>query len=662
MNVPSSLENKLLNFPQHWRHHHTAPACGTRLDTISCQLPVSHQFTMESYAATTSVNASNAEQPDFSQAFPFSANLDGVQQKVNWLLIHMTITLFCGIVAITIMCRLVARLSRHIRHVAILSNPQRQAFWERNQQNFSPWLKQHLLYAPLFGARHNRALTIFRNFKHNLTLGAIPGRGLVMLLALYGYCNLVYCLWVPWQTPTDQFFAALRGRCGILAALNLIPTVLFALRNNPLIWILQISYDTFNLFHRWLARLTILLALAHAFAWFCGTLSAGGWEAVHLGFFDKSHGLSFQAGLVGTVVFSLIFMQAWSPLRHAFYETFLNLHKVLIAIGLSAVYLHWKVDRIQQLPWFKVCAMLWVLEYVVRASRIVFHNISWKRGISQVTVEALPCEACRVTFRLAGYPLGRITGTHSHIYLPKISLHSSHPFSIAWADDNTRHSDVSLPVYECDTKSFISDGPPKTTCNQVSFVVRARDGFTRKLFDRAKAAKNGTFETWGFIEGPYGGHHSLASYGTVLLFAGGVGITHQMPFVRDLIRDSHHGLVGVRRIVLVWSIPSTEALEWIRAWMAEILQLPGRKDLLTVQVFVTKPKGRRDTISSSGSIHLHPGRCNPQVLIDKEVISRIGAMAITVCGPGAFSDDVRSAARKRVQTGVIDFVEEAFTY
>jgi predicted ferric reductase len=37
-------------------------------------------------------------------------------------------------------------------------------------------------------------------------------------------------------------------------------------------------------------------------------------------------------------------------------------------------------------------------------------------------------------------------------------------------------------------------------------------------------------------------------------------------------------------------------------------------------------------------------------------------MAVTVCGPGAFADDVRRAVRKRVQVGVIDFVEEAFTY
>lgn len=41
---------------------------------------------------------------------------------------------------------------------------------------------------------------------------------------------------------------------------------------------------------------------------------------------------------------------------------------------------------------------------------------------------------------------------------------------------------------------------------------------------------------------------------------------------------------------------------------------------------------------------------------------RIGAMGVTVCGPGAFSDSVRAAVREQVDVGNVDFVEEAFTY
>jgi len=49
-------------------------------------------------------------------------------------------------------------------------------------------------------------------------------------------------------------------------------------------------------------------------------------------------------------------------------------------------------------------------------------------------------------------------------------------------------------------------------------------------------------------------------------------------------------------------------------------------------------------------------------VLDQEIRERTGAMAVTVCGPGAFGDGVRKAVRKRVQVGVVDFIEEAFSY
>lgn len=41
---------------------------------------------------------------------------------------------------------------------------------------------------------------------------------------------------------------------------------------------------------------------------------------------------------------------------------------------------------------------------------------------------------------------------------------------------------------------------------------------------------------------------------------------------------------------------------------------------------------------------------------------RVGATVVTVCGPGAFADDVRRAVRDVVEGGTVDFVEEAFTW
>jgi predicted ferric reductase len=204
--------------------------------------------------------------------------------------------------------------------------------------------------------------------------------------------------------------------------------------------------------------------------------------------------------------------------------------------------------------------------------------------------------------------------------------------------------------------------PRDAGVTSVSLVMRARTGMTRKLYDRAANSPSGIITTWGAIEGPYGGHESMSSYGTVVLFAGGVGITHCVGYVHHLMLQYQAGTSSTQKILLVWSVPNTEALEWVRVWMDKILRMEGRREVLRIQLFVTKPRHRGEVISNTGSVQMFPGRCNPQTILQKEMQERIGSMGVTVCGPGAFSDSVRAAVRGVVQDGSVDFVEEAFTY
>lgn len=96
--------------------------------------------------------------------------------------------------------------------------------------------------------------------------------------------------------------------------------------------------------------------------------------------------------------------------------------------------------------------------------------------------------------------------------------------------------------------------------------------------------------------------------------------------------------------------------------MDSIWQLPGRRDILTVKLFVSKPRKAADIVSTP-SIIMQAGRCRPDVVLDEILPNRTGATLVSVCGPGAFADEVRSAARARIGKGaVVDFAEEAFTW
>jgi hypothetical protein len=180
------------------------------------------------------------------------------------------------------------------------------------------------------------------------------------------------------------------------------------------------------------------------------------------------------------------------------------------------------------------------------------------------------------------------------------------------------------------------------------------------MYDKAATCPDYTFTTFGFIEGPYGGHHSLDSYGTVLLFAGGVGITHQVMYIEHLIRGAYNGTTCTQQIKLVWVIPNSEELEWIRGWMDVILKMKNRRKILKVDLYISRPKKRVD--SKTTSITMRPGRPPTANIIDDAIKDRQGAMAIVTCGSGGFADGVRFEARKRIEDGAIDVIEEAFTY
>ncbi|KAF2230071.1 hypothetical protein EV356DRAFT_520207 [Viridothelium virens] len=572
----------------------------------------------------------------------------------------------------------------------------RQQYFMENHSKFWPALKRNLLYAPLFTKRHNRELQLSKA----ISGGTLPGRFHTLLLILYAACNIAYCLVLDWsRSDTASVVAELRGRSGILAALNLIPTVLFALRNNPLIWILGVSYDTFNLLHRWAARIVIFESVVHTLCWLANSIQSGGMHQVNESLTTST---SYRWGMIATVFFVFILCQSLSPVRHAFYETFLTGHRIAVLFAVIGVYVHLEKASLPQKPFLQCVFLLWGGEWLYRIYKLLYYNVSLQ-ACTKVRIEAMQNEACRVTF-FTPRAFPSTPGQHAHVYIPSLGWFGSHPFSVAWTASPTPASqDFSLTtppnldrvkkhdsyISEMDLEKAIaaqqfsspsSTNPPNydfsssssgnaiatsvtSTTTAVSFVMRARTGFTRQLYDRAAASPSRTLDNLcGAIEGPYGGHEPLSSYGTVVLFAAGVGITHQMPYLRQLLRGYAEGTVSTRKIVLVWTVPDTASFEWVRPWMEEILPMPGRREALKLLMFVTRPRNMRDVVSASGFVQMHGGRCNVQEVLDKEIWERVGAMCVTVCGPGAFADGVRHAVRERIHVGNLDFIEEAFTY
>jgi predicted ferric reductase len=482
-----------------------------------------------------------------------------------------------------------------------------------------------------------------------LNVGTLPSRLQSFFLVGYFAVNIGFCVWKIDYSSFSAGAGELLSRSGIMSVINMIPLFLLAGRNNPIIKLTGISFDTMNLMHRWFGRIVILEALAHTICWIANKVQSKGWAVVQASITGSEF---IMTGFIGTVAFTFLLLQSPSPVRHSFYEVFLHGHIVGAALALGAVWVHLK-ERPQQFMLYGVVA-IWAAERFMRFARLVVNNVG--NGGSSADVEVLPGDALRITVKMAR-PWSFRPGQHAYLYMPSIGLWTNHPFSIAWSEEeeDPHHIDEKgLPMNSTDLALQKS----KTS---MSFIVRRRTGFTDKLFQKANLSATGAISTTCFAEGPYGGE-DLSSYGTVMLWAAGIGITHQVPHVRDIVAGYANGTVATRRLTLVWIIQSPEHLEWIRTWMTQILSMPRRREILKILLFVTRPRSTKEIHSPSSSVQMFPGRPNVQSLVDQEMQEGIGAACVSTCGTGGLADELRRAVRNREMQWNVDFREESFSW
>lgn len=87
-----------------------------------------------------------------------------------------------------------------------------------------------------------------------------------------------------------------------------------------------------------------------------------------------------------------------------------------------------------------------------------------------------------------------------------------------------------------------------------------------------------------------------------------------------------------------------------------------RREVLRIMLFITRPHSRGAIRSPSLNVQMFLGRPNIPMLIKTEMVNQIGTMAVTVCGTGSMSDDVRHTVRGLQTKANIDLVEETFTW
>ncbi|KAL4884251.1 ferric reductase like transmembrane component-domain-containing protein [Aspergillus karnatakaensis] len=569
-----------------------------------------------------------------------------------------------GTFVIIFIARILIQLQHRRRLRTILREDDQSKFTQRS--GLIARLNKHVFYAPLLSTRHSREFRLL-----GFHMGTTPLRIETALLIAYIGINLAFFVsLVDWWKDYQELLYQLKYAAGHLAVMNTPGLVLTAGRNNPLIPILGIPFDAFNLLHRWVGRLIVVGAIVHTACVVAGKIAETSVEHTsHLVW----HVPFFIYGMIAFIGFLLILIHSVSPIRHAFYEIFLHLHILLAVMSFAGLWYH--LRGLTQQYVLLGTIIIWGLERAARLGSLIWRNLGKHR--TTANVELLPGNVARVDVAVARTWKFK-AGQYMYLYIPSLGLWTSHPFSVAWTA--SEETSVADKRDSSDSFNLLLNEKPRTT---VSFLVKRRDGFTCKLLRKAIDSEECQFRATAFAEGPFGGLHSLASYGTVILVAGGIGITHPMSYMHQFMEGYTARNIAVRRVNLVWVARSLDHLSWIHPWMTSIFEHPAirckeqhpfRSQGLSVsiQVYLTDrhcseeytPTESPWAFCAPPGVTVSIGYGKPCFghILETEKENQIGAMAVSVCGPGSMGDDVRSSVRQAQGGKVIDLYEETFSW
>jgi|SRR5579862_8240482 len=147
------------------------------------------------------------------------------------------------------------------------------------------YLKKYFLLPATFGKAHVRRPWSF----------SIPLRSQTILISIYLILNLVFmCIhyhlfmenvYWPANEPM-QLSRYIADRAGILAFAQIPLLIAFAGRNNILIWLTGWSFTTFNVWHKWVARVCLIHTFVHSVGYTVYAFQDGGAAALSLYYQD----------------------------------------------------------------------------------------------------------------------------------------------------------------------------------------------------------------------------------------------------------------------------------------------------------------------------------------------------------------------------------------
>ncbi|WRT68633.1 uncharacterized protein IL334_005611 [Kwoniella shivajii] len=342
-------------------------------------------------------------------------------------------------------------------------------------------------------------------------------------------------------------------------------------KNNLISFLTGIPYDRLNYLHRAAAKLCLLGVWIHA---------GGHWRMTH-GWNKESWSKTIAHwGFTGTFAITLLSLLSLPWFRRKMFEFFLVMHIALVALMLAAFVMHWKAMDV----WIYPGVGLWVADRVIRVLRLVVLNKLWiRRSLSasdipsKATISLLTPSTLLLKFSSTSDHLNWSAGHHFYVVMPGMSRFpwEAHPF----------------------TACTVPANPGKGTQAELAFIIRVRDGFTKRMKDKVDEVRKEKglavddhvdVEVSAAVEGPYGVKSNFTGYEGILMFAGGSGVSFAVANLIQILREIREGRSRVKFISIIWMVKSRLHLDWISPLLKDHVNNLPPDISLTIHVHVTR--------------------------------------------------------------------------
>ncbi|KAK2616934.1 hypothetical protein QQS21_000022 [Conoideocrella luteorostrata] len=504
----------------------------------------------------------------------------------------------------------------------------------------------------------------------------VPTRGQALFLTyIWGINILLLCIGYQCNSDKGTCFSSdplnprseltsVGNRFGVLGLANFPLVILFAGRNNMLLWVTNWSRTTFLLLHRWVAFISVFEAVVHTFIFLYLFTSKLSREAL-----SELMGKPYWIwGSIATISLSLLILASVQPFRRRFYEPFVVIHILLTILVLMGSYGH-IIARYGHArgheTWVYIAVSFWVFDRVMRMARYTC------RGVRSAYISNVDEDYMRVD----------IPGVNArgHVYLHFLSISKwriweSHPFSVGsvttWSNNTSPSTHLDKESLQVQTISFsnpfqasaprwspqqASRRKSTTACRQpsvaglapsswqkgpgITLLVRRQKGLTSLLkepsgpFAGLPVLVEGSYnEGMTFLQDNH--VRPTQDFPNMACIAGGVGITGVLPFL-----DKFDGIIrayGTKKLYwVVRSMPLVHAVE----------------DMLGCHEESDSTERQWGDIDVTLSVGARP---NLMLTLQEILKGQRGGVVVVVCGPASMADDVRCCVSKISRRGGFD--------